>query len=254
MVILINYKVTLVKIGGSILDSEDNTNSTISQLRYLAEYGKTNSKFIIIPGGGKYALFLRYLDKKLGLGDDLSHWEAIYSMDYNGLELKEKYKSIQITSDFNKLMEFKDGCVKDAKITLFLPYDYLQQEDELPHTWDVTSDSIAIYLAHRLQLEECYLIKDVDGILDKQGNLIREINSHKFESLRDTHGLQLFKKKVSIIKTSTPMDAYSLNLINTYKIRCILLNGSHNKSGLKSYFQNPSNPSTKYTRIIPSNL
>ncbi|GAH95686.1 unnamed protein product, partial [marine sediment metagenome] len=38
----------------------------------------------------------------------------------------------------------------------------------------VTSDSIAIYFANKLNLNECYLIKDIEGIYSKNNEVIKE--------------------------------------------------------------------------------
>ena len=49
------------------------------------------------------------------------------------------------------------------KTTVFLPYHCLRLTDVLPHTWDVTSDTIAAWVAGTLHLD-LLLLKSVDGI------------------------------------------------------------------------------------------
>ena len=53
---------------------------------------------------------------------------------------------------------------ESKQILIFGPYNYLSNEDVLPHSWEVTSDSITLFLAYKLKLDVCYLIKDIDGI------------------------------------------------------------------------------------------
>lgn len=48
-------------------------------------------------------------------------------------------------------------------ITVFLPYRCLILTDVLPHTWDVTSDTIAARVAGTLHLD-LLLLKSIDGI------------------------------------------------------------------------------------------
>jgi hypothetical protein len=47
--------------------------------------------------------------------------------------------------------------------TVFLPYRCLRSTDVLPHTWDVTADTIAAWVAGMLHLD-LLLLKSVDGI------------------------------------------------------------------------------------------
>jgi hypothetical protein len=47
--------------------------------------------------------------------------------------------------------------------TVLLPYRCLRERDPLPHSWDVTSDTIAAWVAGTLGLD-LLLLKSVDGI------------------------------------------------------------------------------------------
>ena len=47
--------------------------------------------------------------------------------------------------------------------TVFLPYRCLRITDVLPHTWEVTSDTIAAWVACTLHLD-LLLLKSIDGI------------------------------------------------------------------------------------------
>jgi len=46
---------------------------------------------------------------------------------------------------------------------VFLPYISMRQRDPLPHSWDITSDSIAAWIAAELGIE-LLVLKSVDGI------------------------------------------------------------------------------------------
>jgi aspartokinase-like uncharacterized kinase len=47
--------------------------------------------------------------------------------------------------------------------SIFLPYHFLRSNDVLPHSWSVTSDSIAAYLAWSFRVERLLLLKAVDA-------------------------------------------------------------------------------------------
>jgi aspartokinase-like uncharacterized kinase len=232
----------IVKIGSKILENSDDLESTISQLKILHNKD-IFQEIIIIPGGGSYANFVRVLDQKLDIGDDLAHWMAIYAMNFNGKMLNKIYPNIKLFDDFTELQLSK------KLISIFLPFNYLYQNDELPHSWDVTSDSITLYLANKLKLTECYLIKDVDGIIDKQNQLLKEITVDDYKDMKKTNKLLNVQKLGKSLKKSQPIDSYSLELIENYAISCIILNGKAEKHTILDYFIKLENENSIYTKI-----
>ena len=233
---------TVFKIGGKILENSKNLECTISQLKKLYE-DNTFQKIIIIPGGGSHANFIRSIDKKLVLGDDLAHWMAIFSMDYNGKDLNRKFPDFECVDDFEKIQSAK------RILCIFLPYNYLRKKDELPHSWDVTSDSIAIYIANKLNLNKCYLIKDIEGIYNNNNEVIKEISTIQYRELKKRGGLAEIGLNQDNLKKSKPIDPYLLTLIDKYKISCILLNGTLKNSRIINYFRNNELENQVYTKI-----
>ena len=232
------------KIGGKILENSENLECTISQLKKLYE-DNTLQKIIIIPGGGSYANFIRSVDKKLVLGDDLAHWAAIFSMNYNGKDLNRKFPDFECIDDLEKIQRAK------RIFCIFLPYNYLKKKDELPHSWDVTSDSIAIYIANKLNLNECYLIKDIEGIYSKNNEVIKEISTIQYKNFKKDGKLAKIGLNQDNLKKSKPIDSYLLTLIDKYKISCILLNGTSTiqNSRIFNYFKNIELENQVYTKI-----
>ena len=64
---------------------------------------------------------------------------------------------------------------KPEHSVVFLPYCSLRKSDPLPHSWSVTSDSIAAWIADMLSLD-LLLLKSVDGILE-DGILQEEVGA-----------------------------------------------------------------------------
>ena len=144
------YKEAVFKIGGKILENSAHIKSTFSQLTQLYEE-KILQKIFIIPGGGSFANFVRKLHEELELGADLAHWMAIYSMNCNGQILIKNYPDLET---IDELKAFQDA---KQRFCVFLPYNFLRKDDNLPHNWNVTSDSIALYVANKLKLSYCFL-------------------------------------------------------------------------------------------------
>jgi aspartokinase-like uncharacterized kinase len=237
-------KQAIFKIGGKILENSTNIESTISQLTQLYEE-KVLQKIIIVPGGGSYANFIRRIDDELKLGDDLVHWMAIYSMNHNGIELNRKFPELECIED---LKGFQDS---NKFFSIFLPYKYLRINDTLPHNWDVTSDSIAYYVANKLQFNLCFLIKDIDGIYNSDGESIKHITTFQYSNLRESKKLAKIGLDQPTFKKSKPIDSYLLTLIDQNGIPCVLLNGSFNSRRIIEFFDTSILNETKtFTKII----
>ena len=244
MLINMQYKDAIFKIGGKILENSANLKSTLSQLIQLFEE-KILQKIIIIPGGGSFANFVRRLDEDLQIGDDLAHWYAIYSMNYNGIILNEKYPNIEIIENLKIIQESKQiFCV-------FLPYNFLRKDDFLPHNWDVTSDAIALYVASKLEISQCFLIKNIDGIFRSDKELIKKISTFKYTELKVDNQLDHLEDGNNIIKKSKPIDSHILKLIDRYKIPCYILNGKPNNQRIIEFFDtNIPRQEKIYTKIF----
>ena len=128
----------VVKLGGSL-------SSEVPRL--VQEIREAGRAVLIVPGGGQYADLVRMLD----LPDEQSHWMAIAAM--------EQYAWYIAVHG----VETMDEIGMPEGIRVLLPYRVMRMEDPLPHTWEVTSDSISAWVAHRLNLP-LLLLKSVDGL------------------------------------------------------------------------------------------
>jgi aspartokinase-like uncharacterized kinase len=128
----------IVKVGGSLYN----------QIPDLIPVLKASKRpLLLIPGGGPFADLVRGGK----FDNDTAHWMAIAAMEQFGLFIASF--GISTTDVINTPLT----------TTVFLPCRYLRLTDPLPHTWDVTSDSIAAWVAHALRCD-LLLLKSVDGI------------------------------------------------------------------------------------------
>ncbi len=239
------FHTVIFKIGGKILENYENINTTIAQLSQIYKE-KIIKKIILIPGGGSYANFVRNLHDKLEFDEELAHWMAILSMNYNGIELNEKFPEIITIDNISKLKKL------NKTFSIFLPFKFLKENDQLPHNWEVTSDSIALFLAKELVLNKCFLIKDVDGVFNDMNQLIKEITTDKFLEMKKCGKLAEIDINLDKLKTqSKPIDLYSLQLIKNFKIHCFILNGSSNTQRILDFFNESLDKIKKiFTKII----
>ncbi|MHA1933573.1 MAG: amino acid kinase family protein [Promethearchaeota archaeon] len=233
----------LFKIGGKILENFEDLNSTISQLTELFDRGRIK-KIILIPGGGSLVNFIRKVYSELKFTEELGHWMGIISMNYNGIELGKKFPELNIIEDINRIKKL------DRTLSIFLPYRFLKETDRLPHSWDVTSDSITLFLAKELEIPHCFLIKDIDGILNKENQVIKALTTSEFKSMKESGKLSEIKSVEGELKhQSRPIDSYLLTLIDKWKKSCIILNGKSNKR-ISDYFDESKSDSEKIYSII----
>lgn len=245
-------RMMLAKIGGRILDNTSSLENCLGQMKFLLNKMDILDKIVLIPGGGNYANFVRFLDQRGELTRDYSHWMAITAMEYNGILMCKKFPFLKYIDRYSDLTRRLKS--KDKEIITFGPLSFLRENDELPHSWDVTSDSIALFIANKLNCSSCYLLKDVDGIyLKDQANVRLKISTSEYRSFKDNDQLQFFPA-TNKLKKSQPIDNFLLNLIDKYKIECYILNGVK-KSRILHFFRSKSinssdsNDEKYYTRI-----
>ena len=113
---------------------------------------------IIIPGGGRFADKVRDCDLDFNLDQDTSHWMAILAMDQFGYLLSSLIPGSICTEDIDEAKEYSN----EYRPAVLLPYRLIKDKDPLPHSWDVTSDSIAAWIAGYLNTKKLLLIKSKD--------------------------------------------------------------------------------------------
>lgn len=142
----------MIKVGGSLCEPQ-----LLAPLAgAIGELTKTYS-VTIIPGGGPFADLVRNWDRRLSLSDSASHWMAVAAMDQYGMLLESQGMGTAVD---DPAMLFSPG--NGARI--FLPNRFLRDTDPLPHTWSVTSDSIAAYLASLFSVDRLILLKPTDAV------------------------------------------------------------------------------------------
>ena len=159
--------VTVVKLGGS-LSTSDLLPDWLDQIEQLAK----RSNIVLVPGGGQFAEQVRQQQRTLGYGDLTAHRLALLGMCQTGYFLKEKCPALSIVCDSGKLAPFLNKGLP----LLWLPLELLDDQSEVPASWDYTSDSIALWLAGRLHAEQLILVKK--ALPEGERNLINYINNH----------------------------------------------------------------------------
>jgi 5-(aminomethyl)-3-furanmethanol phosphate kinase len=143
----------VVKVGGSLLDWPELPDRLA---RYLKARG---GDLVLIVGGGRAADLVRTLDRLHDLGQERSHQLALHSLDLTAHLLAALVPGLVVIDQVKALRSRGDAEI----VPVLAPRLFLQDDDRsadaLPHTWDVTSDSIAARIAVRLEASELVLLK-----------------------------------------------------------------------------------------------
>jgi len=165
----------IIKLGGSLIEKGRDI------IRFLREYVDEKEKaptIILIPGGGPFAEVVRNVSADLSISEETAHWMAVLAMHQYGLLLANGEIGIALVESMKEI----DGA---EPIRILLPYEVLKADDCLPHTWDVTSDTIAAFVANKIGEKTFIKLTDVDGIIDEKGHLIKEIYAKEMVELEE---------------------------------------------------------------------
>ncbi|MBN2110515.1 MAG: amino acid kinase, partial [Methanosarcinaceae archaeon] len=128
-------KKVVVKLGGSLMEDAPAVVRSLS-----ANFGENMDEdgfsILLVPGGGQFANNVRSASEKYGIGDDAAHWMAILAMEQYAYYILDR-TNITFTDSIEDV---------PAGVTMMLPYRMLRDADPLPHSWDVTSDTIAAWI------------------------------------------------------------------------------------------------------------
>jgi aspartokinase-like uncharacterized kinase len=210
--------VTVLKIGGSLAEDPMTLTQLCHELSVLAK----DHRIIVIPGGGEFADIARKLYKKYGFSDPVAHKMGILSMDQFGLFLSDIVVDSFVTYSLEEIRKSAKG-----KVPIFLPSTIMFREDPLEKSWDVTSDSIAAYIANLLQAQKLLLVTDVDGIFYEDPK--KKLDAKLIEEL-SAQELLSWNRRTSVDKTlpkillRTKLDCYVVNGNYPERIRDILEN------------------------------
>lgn len=198
---------TVIKIGGSLAIYPEKLKILCSMLSAASK----KHNILVVPGGGEFADVVRVVDKRFNLSDSVSHKMAILGMDQYGFLLSDLIADSHIVNQLESVRNVFDL----NELPVFLPSKFMFKINLLENSWNVTSDSIAVYIANQLCIKKVILITDVDGIFIHDpkkypdAKLICEISAKKLEAMSER----------------TSVDKFLPKLLSKMQIACFVVNG-----------------------------
>lgn len=141
----------VVKLGGSTAGHEE-------MREWIDVLVTAGLPLVIVPGGGAFAEQVRISQRSLHFSDAAAHDMAILAMDQFGIVIAECHPRLSVAASIEDFRQAWNA----GKVPVWLPSSMTRGAEEIPRSWDVTSDSLAAWLCEQIGAERLLLIKQVD--------------------------------------------------------------------------------------------
>ena len=197
-----------IKVGGSVLNDETLFNILIEDISLLR---KINFNPILIHGGGKrltnklnelniktnFIDGLRVTDEKVinivenvfldfnkeivnAIKNNSSKARAFTSKENNIINVKSISKKLGFVGTPNNIdLETLKKIISQKEIPVIAPLG-LNSDNQV---FNINADEVATSIASSINARRLLIVSDVEGVLDKDNNLISEINSSKAQEM-----------------------------------------------------------------------
>ncbi len=143
--------VWVVKLGGSVADSEE----LPKWLDVIATAGA--GKVVLVPGGGPWADEVRAAQKREGFDDHVAHRKALRAMEQYGKVLAGMQATFVPAAGIAEIYE----ALRNGHVAIWMAHEMVVSDSSIPESWDVTSDSLAAWLARQLNAPALLLVKSL---------------------------------------------------------------------------------------------
>jgi aspartokinase-like uncharacterized kinase len=139
---------TVVKLGGSLAGSP--------LLRpWLQAIEAEAGAVVIVPGGGPFANAVRAAQPVMGFDDRAAHVMALLAMAQYAVALASLGTRLIVAGDVAAI----EQALSHEQVPVWSPWPMLRDAPDISESWDVSSDSLALWLATRLQASRVLIVK-----------------------------------------------------------------------------------------------
>ena len=140
----------IIKLGGSLLGTDELRH----WLALVAQHG--DGRVVIVPGGGVFADTVRAVYNQVPMSETCAHALAVSAMNQFGTLLIDQMPDLVPA---HSELEIAERSWQHRGI-VWMPSNMVMADgDDIPHSWDVTSDSLALWLAQKLSAQHVLLVK-----------------------------------------------------------------------------------------------
>src|SRR6266852_2390319 len=174
---------TVIKLGGSFAFSAD--------LRdWIAAIAGCAGRAVIVPGGGPFADAVRAAQVQMGFDDRAAHRMGLLAMEQYGCAIKSLHEALSLADSIESIRR----GLADDQVPVWLPTQMALCAD-IPQSWDMTSDSLAAWLAGKIGAERLLLIKHIEpaqGTVPAADLAVRNVVDKAFANFLAASGVPAF--------------------------------------------------------------
>jgi aspartokinase-like uncharacterized kinase len=141
----------VVKLGGGLLPYVESFEAALAAIGQAARV----CRLLIVPGGGPFADAVRAVHQQHRLSDSAAHWMAVLAMDQYAHLIASRMPATTLVRTESEIAD----ALAVNQVPVLAPEQWLREANPLPHSWDVTSDSIAAWVAGQVGATRLILIK-----------------------------------------------------------------------------------------------
>lgn len=139
----------VVKLGGSLT----NDRALLDWLRMLAEYG--GGRVAVVAGGADFSEAVRDAQRRWRFDDLAAHNMATLAMVQTALMMHSLEPRLVLAAQDAEIR----AALHAGRPALWMPYTALRDAPDTLTSWEVTGDSLALWLARRLNAERLVVVK-----------------------------------------------------------------------------------------------
>jgi 5-(aminomethyl)-3-furanmethanol phosphate kinase len=142
---------TVVKLGGSYAFSR-------ALKSWIDVVAACAGRVVLAPGGGPFAETVRAAQRKMGFDDRAAHEMALLAMEQYGCALVNLGKGLTLAASAAAIRR----VLRAGGVPVWSATAMVRAAKDIPCSWEVTSDSLAAWLAGRIGAPRVLLVKHVE--------------------------------------------------------------------------------------------
>jgi 5-(aminomethyl)-3-furanmethanol phosphate kinase len=142
----------VVKLGGSFAFSPHLPD-------WISAIAACAGRIVIVPGGGPFADAVRAAQTPMGFDDRAAHRMGLLAMEQYGCAIASLHERLSLADSLELICQ----NLAAGGVPVWLPARMALSDAAIPQSWDVTSDSLAAWLAGRIGAERLVLVKHLDA-------------------------------------------------------------------------------------------
>jgi dihydroneopterin aldolase len=142
---------TVVKLGGSYAFSR-------ALASWIDAVAACAGRVVVVPGGGPFAEAVRRAQPKMGFDDRTAHEMALLAMEQYGCALANLGGGWRLAASAAAIRR----VLREGGVPVWSATPMLREAQDVPWSWDVTSDSLSAWLAGTIGAKRVLLVKHVE--------------------------------------------------------------------------------------------